>query len=124
MTASVGADHRVSDGHRGALFLAAIGDALQRPDELAKGAVMTRDELRATLHSLPASAASPPKSTSAASLPAVRLRDQVDLDSVDWLNFLVAVHAELGVDIPDAEAARLPTLDTLLDYCGARLGVA
>ena len=37
VTASVGADHRVSDGHRGALFLAAVGDGLQRPDELAKG---------------------------------------------------------------------------------------
>ena len=36
VTASLGADHRVSDGHRGALFLAAVGDALQRPDELAK----------------------------------------------------------------------------------------
>ncbi|MGE5160226.1 MAG: dihydrolipoamide acetyltransferase family protein [Betaproteobacteria bacterium] len=36
-TASLGADHRVSDGHRGALFLAAIGDHLQRPGELAKG---------------------------------------------------------------------------------------
>ncbi|MGB3429391.1 MAG: 2-oxo acid dehydrogenase subunit E2, partial [Burkholderiaceae bacterium] len=37
VTASLGADHRVSDGHRGALFLAAISDALQRPEELAKG---------------------------------------------------------------------------------------
>jgi pyruvate dehydrogenase E2 component (dihydrolipoamide acetyltransferase) len=36
VTASLGADHRVSDGHRGALFLAAVGDALQRPEELAK----------------------------------------------------------------------------------------
>ena len=48
---------------------------------------------------------------------AVRLRDQVDLDSVDWLNFLIAVHADLGVDIPDADAARLATLDQLIEYC-------
>jgi pyruvate dehydrogenase E2 component (dihydrolipoamide acetyltransferase) len=33
-TASLAADHRVSDGHRGALFLAAVRDRLQRPGEL------------------------------------------------------------------------------------------
>ena len=45
------------------------------------------------------------------------LRDQVDLDSADWLNFLVALHARIGVDIPDADAAKLTTLDKLIDYC-------
>lgn len=33
-TASLAADHRVSDGHRGALFLAALRERLQRPEEL------------------------------------------------------------------------------------------
>ncbi|GIL05704.1 MAG: acyl carrier protein [Burkholderiaceae bacterium] len=50
------------------------------------------------------------------------LRDQVDLDSADWLNFLVALHARTGVDIPDADAAKLATLDKLVDYCGRKLG--
>lgn len=50
------------------------------------------------------------------------LRDQVDLDSADWLNFLVALHARTGVDIPDADAAKLTTLDRLVDYCGRKLG--
>jgi len=31
---SVSGDHRVSDGHRGALFLAAIARALQEPEKL------------------------------------------------------------------------------------------
>jgi pyruvate dehydrogenase E2 component (dihydrolipoamide acetyltransferase) len=35
MTASLAADHRVSDGHRGGLYLAALRDLLQAPDELA-----------------------------------------------------------------------------------------
>jgi pyruvate dehydrogenase E2 component (dihydrolipoamide acetyltransferase) len=35
MTASLAADHRVSDGHRGGLFLAALRDLLQAPAELA-----------------------------------------------------------------------------------------
>ena len=38
VTASLAADHRVSDGHRGAVFLAALRDCLQRPEELDAGA--------------------------------------------------------------------------------------
>ncbi len=34
VTASLAADHRVSDGHRGALFLARVRELLQRPQEL------------------------------------------------------------------------------------------
>ncbi|MCZ4315660.1 dihydrolipoamide acetyltransferase family protein [Comamonadaceae bacterium G21597-S1] len=34
VTASLSADHRVSDGHRGALFLMRISELLQRPDQL------------------------------------------------------------------------------------------
>ncbi len=34
VTASLAADHRVSDGHRGAAFLAAIRDLLMRPEDL------------------------------------------------------------------------------------------
>lgn len=34
VTTTLAADHRVSDGHRGALFLRAIDQLLQRPEEL------------------------------------------------------------------------------------------
>ena len=34
--ATLAADHRASDGHRGALFLAAINELLQQPDLLEK----------------------------------------------------------------------------------------
>ena len=34
VTTSLSADHRVSDGHRGALFLRELNDLLQRPEEL------------------------------------------------------------------------------------------
>jgi pyruvate dehydrogenase E2 component (dihydrolipoamide acetyltransferase) len=36
VTATLSADHRVSDGYRGALFLAALRDALQEPESLAE----------------------------------------------------------------------------------------
>lgn len=34
ITATLAADHRVSDGHRGSLFLAAINRLLQEPEHL------------------------------------------------------------------------------------------
>lgn len=53
--------------------------------------------------------------------PARPLRHQVDLDSMDWLNFLIGLHQRLGVNIPEADYARLVTLDNVLDYLQARL---
>ena len=52
--------------------------------------------------------------------PEVPLRDQVDLDSMDWLNFLVALHAKVGVDIPESDYAKLVTLADLLAYLKAK----
>ena len=80
---------------------------------------MTREELLAAI--LDALAGIAPEIDAAALAPATPLRDQVDLDSADWLNFLVALHGRLGIDIPDADAARLTTLDKLVDYCGQKL---
>ncbi len=50
------------------------------------------------------------------------LRDQVDLDSMDWLNFLVGLHAKLGIDIPEADYAKLVTLNDLVAYAKGKLG--
>lgn len=48
--------------------------------------------------------------------PARPLRGQVDLDSMDWLNFLVSLHERFGVTIPEADYARLVSLNDVLDY--------
>ena len=48
------------------------------------------------------------------------LRDQVDLDSMDWLNFLVALHERLKVEIPESDYARLGTLDQVVDYLSSQ----
>ena len=44
------------------------------------------------------------------------LRDQVDLDSMDWLNFLVRLHTRFEVDIPESQYASLRTIDDLTTY--------
>ena len=51
------------------------------------------------------------------------LREQVDLDSMDWLNFLVALHERLHVDIPEADYKRLATLEQALGYLAGKLSL-
>ena len=48
------------------------------------------------------------------------LRDQVDLDSMDWLNVLLGLHRRFGIDIPEADYARLATLQQIVDYVAGR----
>jgi len=54
--------------------------------------------------------------------PAKDLRDQIDIDSVDFLNFVIALHKALGVEIPDADVAKLVTLDGCVAYLTGRTG--
>ena len=49
------------------------------------------------------------------------LREQVDLDSMDWLNVIVGFHERFGIDIPEADYARLASLDAIVAYVAARL---
>jgi acyl carrier protein len=50
----------------------------------------------------------------------VPLRDQVDLDSFDYLNFFVALHKSAGVDVPEADYPRLATITDAVDYLAQR----
>lgn len=49
------------------------------------------------------------------------LRHQVDLDSMDWLNFLVSLHERFKVEIAESDYARLISLNDVVDYLQARL---
>jgi acyl carrier protein len=49
------------------------------------------------------------------------LRDQVDLDSMDWLNVIVGFHQRFGVDIPESDYTKLVSLDAIVAYLGGRL---
>ena len=53
--------------------------------------------------------------------PDVRVRDQIDLDSMDVVNFLVAVDEELGVETPEKDYPKLATLDRCVAYFRAKL---
>ena len=49
-------------------------------------------------------------------IPGVAFRDQFDFDSMDTLNFAIALHRELGIEVPEAEYARLASLDKCVAY--------
>jgi acyl carrier protein len=52
--------------------------------------------------------------------PQVEIRDQVDLDSMDFLGFVVGLHEALGVDIPEGDYPHLATLDGCVHYLATR----
>lgn len=75
---------------------------------------MTDDEIRQVVLRLLAQVA--PEADVSAIRPDVRLRDQIDIDSMDALNFLISIDAEMHVDIPEADYPKLTTLDNIVAY--------
>lgn len=53
--------------------------------------------------------------------PAADLREALDIDSMDFLNFITAIHYRLGVDIPELDYPKLITLDGAVAYITAHL---
>ena len=56
--------------------------------------------------------------------PSADLREVMDIDSMDFLNFVTAVHHRLGVDIPELDYPKLVTLEGAAAYLAARLGAS
>lgn len=75
---------------------------------------MSPDEIRvAVLEELAKIA---PEADPASLRPDLSFRDQLDLDSMDLLNFAIALHKRLGVEIPESDYPRLATLDGCVSY--------
>jgi acyl carrier protein len=53
--------------------------------------------------------------------PASDFREALDIDSMDFLNFVIAVHHRLGIDIPELDYPKLVTFDGAVAYLTARL---
>lgn len=52
---------------------------------------------------------------------AVDLREQVDFDSMDILNLVVAIHEATGIDIPEADYPQMVSLNGCITYLRSRL---
>ena len=81
---------------------------------------MTKDEIRATVLRVLGQIA--PEADFSQLNPTRRLRDQLDIDSMDLLNFVIALHKELHVEIPEADYPKLATLQGCVDYLAGLSG--
>lgn len=52
--------------------------------------------------------------------PDVNFRDQLDIDSMDFLNFVIALHESLHVEIPEADYPKLTTLNGCIEHLCVR----
>lgn len=50
------------------------------------------------------------------------LQDDLELDSMDILNLVTALHQRLGVNIPEEDYRKIETLDKAVAYLAGRLG--
>ncbi len=53
--------------------------------------------------------------------PAVRFRDQFEFDSVDFMNFAVALQTQLKVEIPEGDYPKLATLNDCIAYIQSKI---
>lgn len=48
--------------------------------------------------------------------PDVRLRDQLELDSMDFLDIVMELRKRHGIEVPEADYMQLASLDSCADY--------
>jgi acyl carrier protein len=80
---------------------------------------ITREQIESTVHDLLLSIA--PEAEMDTLNPTVDMREALDIDSFDFLNFLIALDEELGVEIPESDYGTLISLNDLVEYLEARL---
>jgi acyl carrier protein len=80
---------------------------------------MTREELReAVLSALHEIA---PEADLARLAPDAPIRDQLDVDSIDFMRFLIGINEKLHVDVPEADYPKVASLNGLVGYLTDRL---
>jgi acyl carrier protein len=80
---------------------------------------MKREDLAATVLALVTGIA--PDVDPASVIAGVDFRDQFDFDSMDTLNFAIALHRELGVEVPEADYSRLASVDKCVAYLAEKV---
>ncbi len=81
---------------------------------------MTGAEIRSTVLRIVGEIA--PEADLARIDPDAILRDQLDLDSMDVLNIMIALHEALQVDIPETDYAKLASLNGAVAYLARAKG--
>lgn len=82
--------------------------------------MMTDTQLKETIFKLLRRIA--PEATFETLDPQEDIRQVLDIDSFDFLQFLIGLNEELGVEIPEADYGQLVTLADLISYLSDRIG--
>jgi acyl carrier protein len=77
------------------------------------------EQIRQTLHA--SLRAAVPGSDPSGLDPDAELREELDLDSMDFLNFVTALHRALGLEIPEKDYRFLSSLRAAQQYLTQRL---
>jgi acyl carrier protein len=80
---------------------------------------VTRDELRQAVLAVLRDVA--PEADLSRLAPDAPIRDQLDVDSIDFMRFLIGINEKLQVDVPEVDYPKVATLNGLLQYLGDRL---
>jgi acyl carrier protein len=83
---------------------------------------MTKEEIRSTVLRMLGEIA--PEADLSQLKPDVSFRDQLDIDSMDFLNFVIALDEELHVSIPESEYAKLSSLNSSVELLSSLTGDA
>lgn len=51
----------------------------------------------------------------------ISFRDQFEIDSIDYLNFILALEKKLGIKIPEVDYPKLSSLDGCLSYLESKI---
>ena len=82
---------------------------------------MTREEIQDHVKQALVSVA--PETASIPIAPDGALREQVDLDSMDFLRFVLELHRRFGIEVPESDYQKLATLNGAFAYVAEHLGV-
>lgn len=52
--------------------------------------------------------------------PNINMREELDLDSIDFIRLLTSIEQKLGVNIPEGDYTQVETLQKMLDYITAK----
>ncbi len=81
---------------------------------------LTKDELQQIIFELLGQIA--PEADFATLGPNEDIRETLEIDSFDFLNFLIALNKQVGVEIPEASYGQVNTLANLTQYLLAHAG--
>jgi len=62
-----------------------------------------------------------PEGDPSALSPTANVRESLDIDSYDFLQFLVALSEKLGVEVPEKDYAKFSTLEGMVQYLASRV---